>query len=63
MEGEPVVKKASITQRQVGYHCMNFVSLFEDCNVLTFENQLYYEASDRAAASRNRAASPLSGVG
>ena len=30
---------------------------------LTFENQLYYEASDRAPASRNQAASPLSGVG
>ena len=30
---------------------------------LTCENQLYYEASDRAPASRNQAASPLSGVG
>ena len=30
---------------------------------LTFENQLYYKASERAPASRNQAASPLSGFG
>ena len=30
---------------------------------LTFENQLYYKASDRAPTSRNQAASPLCGVG
>ena len=45
MGGEPVLKKASITQRQVGLHCVDFVSWFEDCNVLVFENQLYYEVS------------------
>ena len=44
-------------------HSVDFVSLYEDRNVLTFENQLYYEASDRAPASRNQAASPLCGVG
>ena len=30
MEGEPVLKKASITQRQSGLHCVGFVSLFGD---------------------------------
>ena len=56
MEGEAVLNKASITLRQLGLHCVDFISLYEDCNVLTFENQLYYEASDRAPASRNQAA-------
>ena len=61
MEGEPVLKKASITQRQLGLHC---VGLFHCLGIdWTVENQLYYEASDRAPARRNQAASPLSGVG
>ena len=31
MEGEPVLKKASITQRQIGLHCVDYISLFGDC--------------------------------
>ena len=30
MEGEPVLKNASTTQRQSGLHCVGFVSLFGD---------------------------------
>ena len=59
MEGEPLLKKASITQRQIGLHCLGFP--FHCLGIdLTLENQLHYEASDRAPASRNQAASPLS---
>ena len=59
MEGEHFLKKASITQQQIGLHCVDYVSLYGDC----FESQLYDEASDRALASRNQAATRLSGVG
>ena len=30
MEGEPVLKKASITQKQIELHCVGFVSLLAD---------------------------------
>ena len=36
MEGEPLRKKSSITQRPIGLHCMDFISLYEDFNFLTF---------------------------
>ena len=31
MEGEPVLKKASITQTQIGIHWEDYVFLFRDC--------------------------------
>jgi len=37
MEGEPVLNKASITQRQIGLHCVSFVSLFGDQRLISLD--------------------------
>ena len=45
MEGEPVLRKASIIQRQVWLHSLDFVSLIGDCFEILESNTLLLNGS------------------
>ena len=60
MEGEPVLKKASITQRQIGLHCVDFVSLFGDW-IDVWESTLLRSQRSRASQQKSGSLTPERG--